>query len=63
MAMKQPLVSAWSGAGGEACLQVLRVIDRRYGLLAHEGSMPGMRHGPGGCNGGALAGPLAEMAL
>ena len=54
---------AWFGAGGEAYLQALRVIDRRYDLLARFGSMPNERHEPGGCNGGAPAGPLAKMVL
>lgn len=34
-----------SGAGGEVILPVLRVMERRYVPLAHEGSMPDMRRG------------------
>ncbi len=47
----------WSRKGSKSS----RVIDRRYGLMTRRGSMPNARHWPGGCNGGAAAGPLAKM--
>jgi hypothetical protein len=38
----------------------LRVVNRRYGLMAHLGSMPQMGYKPGGCNGGAQRPPCQD---
>jgi hypothetical protein len=53
----------WSGAGGEGRLQALRVIDRRYGLLARDGLNALIRAMAGGMQRGRAAGPLAKMVL
>jgi len=37
-------ICAWFGAGGEARLQALREINRRYGWMVGKGSMPPSRH-------------------
>ncbi|MBV1952669.1 MAG: hypothetical protein KUG64_10815, partial [Cycloclasticus sp.] len=37
MAIEHPRVHAWFGAGGEAILQVLRVVKRRYVLMVLKG--------------------------
>ncbi|MEW8046312.1 MAG: hypothetical protein AB2805_07460 [Candidatus Thiodiazotropha sp.] len=49
---------------GEAILQVLRVMARRYGALAHEGSMPDLCHSRGGIQQGEEQRiPLWQAAL
>lgn len=37
MAIEHPRVHAWFGAGGEAILQVLRVVKWRYVLMVLKG--------------------------
>ena len=37
MAIEHPRVHAWFGAGGEAILQALRVVKRRYVLMVLKG--------------------------
>ena len=56
--MQRPDGAAWFGAGGEASLQALRVMKRRYGSMAHEGSTPDMGQKQGVAQGAAR--PLAE---
>ena len=43
---------------GGAAAKRLRGVNRRYGCVVERGSMPELRHWPGGCNGGAQRVPL-----
>ena len=44
MAVDRPVGRAWFGAGGEARLQALREIKRRYVWMVGQGSMPPSHH-------------------
>lgn len=50
----------WFGAGGEGRLQVLRVVDRRYGLLALKWVQYPERANAGGMQRERAAGSLAK---